>query len=55
MTSLAAELGRDVGVTEVEPLLVAAFAEAFGAAVRPWGPEDAARFDPAAASSCIPA
>jgi lipoate-protein ligase B len=52
MTSLAAELGRDVGVAEVEPLLVAAFAEAFGAAVRPWGPGDAARFDPAA--SCIP-
>jgi lipoate-protein ligase B len=52
MTSLAAELERAVAVSEVEPPLVAAFAEAFGAAVRPWGPEDAARFDPAA--SCIP-
>ncbi|HEY7675754.1 MAG TPA: lipoyl(octanoyl) transferase LipB, partial [Candidatus Methylomirabilis sp.] len=53
MTSLAAELERDVNVAEVEALLVAAFAETFGAAVRPWGPAEAARFDPAAAS-CIP-
>lgn len=49
MTSLAAELGRRVTVAEVEPAVAAAFGEAFGAAMSPWGPDEAARWE------CAPA
>ena len=55
MTSLAAELGRDVAVAEVEPAVAAAFGEAFGAAMSPWSPDEAARFEPFAAASLPPA
>ncbi len=44
MTSLAAELGRDVTVAEVEPSVVAAFGEAFEVAMAPWSEQEAARF-----------
>ncbi len=53
MTSMAAELGRGVSVAGVEPAVIAAFGEAFGAAMRPWGPDAAARFEPAAAGSSL--
>lgn len=39
MTSMAAELGRAVGVAEVEPAVIAAFGETFGAALTPWDPQ----------------
>jgi len=54
MTSLAAELGRHVTVAQMEPALLAAFGEAFGAAMEPWGPDAAARLEPLAAASPVP-
>ena len=50
ITSLAMELGREVNVAAVEPALVAAFGEVFGAAMTSWGPDEAAQFAPVAAS-----
>ncbi len=53
MTSLAAELRPDVAVADVEPAVVAAFGEAFGVAMCPWDPAEAARF--ASAACPVPA
>lgn len=53
MTSMAAEWGRGVSVAEMEPTVIAAFGEVFGAAMNPWSPDDAARFEPLTAASSL--
>jgi len=55
MTSMAAELGRDIAVADVEPAVIAAFGEAFGAIMHPWSPEEAAQFGPPPAVASLPA
>jgi lipoate-protein ligase B len=55
MTSVGAELGREVAVAEMEPALVAAFGEAFGVAMAPWSADATAPYERLAAASPSPA